>query len=293
MVAGIARSGQNSEVKWTVEAMDIAVRRPAASLSEDLPLSPAGEVLRDIARGGIAGAIVGLTVGGLGGRAVMRIAAILHPDAVGALTENGNRIGDITAGGTLFLVISGLIACALAGVLWVIVSPWIPGHTALRALLTAGIAIAIGTPVLIIGGNPDFVILEHDPRVAALLVALVGLIGLSIALVDSWLDRRLPHDVPGRKGPVALYATVTLMGAVLVLPFVLLVFLASDEYRLPLRAGYALLVVGLSTATWWGLRVRGRVSTPRGLVIAARAALLVAIILGVLTTAPHLSRALG
>jgi len=89
------------------------------------------------------------------------------------------------------------------------------------------------------------------------------------------------------------YATVTLMGAVLVLPFVLLVFLTSDEYQLPLRAGYALLVVGLSTATWWGLRVRGRVSTPRGLVIAARGALLVAIILGMLTSAPHVSRALG
>lgn len=76
--------------------MAIAVTRPAASLTENGPPSPIGEVLRDIARGGIAGAIVGITVGGLGGRAVMRIAAILHPDAVGALTENGNRIGYIT-----------------------------------------------------------------------------------------------------------------------------------------------------------------------------------------------------
>jgi hypothetical protein len=89
------------------------------------------------------------------------------------------------------------------------------------------------------------------------------------------------------------YATVTLMGAVPVLPFVLLVFLTSDEYQLPLRAGYALLVVGLCTATWWGLRVRGRVTTPRGLVIAARGAVLVAIMLGVVTSLPHISRALG
>lgn len=127
----------------------------------------------------------------------------------------------------------------------------------------------------------------------ALLVALVGLIGLSFALVDSWLDRWLPRAVPGRNGPVVLYATVTLVGAVLVLPFALLVLLASDEYQLPLRAGYALVAVGLSTAAWWVLRIRGRVRRPRGLVIAARAALLVASILGVLTTAPHLARALG
>ena len=267
--------------------------RAATTVSDQTELSPTGEVLRDIARGGISGAIVGIVVGGLGGRVVMRVAAILHPDAVGALTENGNRIGDITMGGTLFLVLFGLISCALAGVLWVIVSPWIPGQTGVRALLTAGIAIATGTPLLIIGRNPDFVILDHDPVVVALLVALVGLIGLSIALLDSWLDRRLPHAVTGRKGPAVFYATVTLMGAVLVLPFVLLVFLTSDEYQLPLRAGYALLVVGLCTATWWGLRVRGRVTTPRGLVIAARGAILVAVMLGVLTSLPHISRALG
>ena len=267
--------------------------RAATTVSEMTELSPTGEVLRDIARGGISGAIVGIVVGGLGGRVVMRVAAILHPDAVGALTENGNRIGDITMGGTLFLVLFGLMFCAMAGAIWVIISPWIPGQTGVRALLTAGVAIAIGTPVLIIGRNPDFVILDHDPVVVALLVALVGVIGLSIALVDGWLDQRLPPAVTGRKGPAVFYATVTLMGAVLVLPFVLLVFLTSDEYHLPLRAGYALLGVGLCTATWWGLRVRGRVTTPRGLVIAARGAILVAVMLGVLTSLPHISRALG
>ena len=265
----------------------------AAAVGEQAEFSRTGEVLRDIARGGIAGVVAGIVVGGLGGRLVMRIAAILHPEAVGTLTENGNRIGDITLGGTLGLVLFGLITCAMAGAVWVVVSPWIPGRAGVRALLTAGLAIAVGTPVLIIGGNPDFVILDHDPVVVALLVALVGLIGLSIALLDSWLDRRLPHAVTGRRGVAALYAIVTLLGAVLVLPILLLLLLTSDEYQLPLRAAHALLVVGLCTAGRWGLRVRGRVRAPRGLVIAARGALVVAVILGVLTSAPHISRALG
>jgi len=262
-------------------------------VSEQTEFSRTGEVLRDIARGGISGVVVGIVVGGLGARLVMRMAALLHPDAVGALTENGNRIGDITLGGTLSLVLFGLITCAMAGAVWVIVSPWIPGHVAVRALLTAGIAMAIGTPILIIGRNPDFVILDHDPVVVALLVALVGCIGLSIALLDSWLDRRLPHAITGHKRPAAFYAIVTLMGAVLVLPFVVLVFLASDEYELPLRAGYGLLVVGVCTAVWWGRRVRGRVIAPRALVIAARGAVVVAVMLGVLTSLPHISRAVG
>jgi hypothetical protein len=275
------------------DAIATAGSLAAAAVGEQTELSRSGEVLRDIARGGISGVLAGIVVGGLGGRLVMRIAALLHPDTIGAFTENGNRIGDITLDGTLALVMIGLISCAMAGAIWVIVSPWIPGRAEVRALLTAGIGIAIGTPLLIIGGNPDFVILEHDPAVVALLVALVGAIGLSIALLDSWLDRRLPHATTGEKRPAAFYAIVTLVGAVLVLPFVLLVFLASDEYQLPLRAGYVLLAIGLCTAVWWGLRVQGRASAPRGLVIAARGALLVAVMLGVLTSLPHISRALG
>lgn len=153
--------------------------------------------------------------------------------------------------------------------------------------------VSIGTPELIDGRNPDFVFLDHDRVVVALLVALVGLIGLSIALVDGWLDRRLPHAVSGRRMPVTLYAIVALLGALLVFPFVLLVFLTSDSYGAPLRAGYALIVVGLCTVSWWVLRVRGRSSAPKLLVVTGRAALLVAVVLGLATELPHISRAMG
>jgi len=47
------------------DAMVIADSRRAARVSEQRPFSPSGEVLRDIARGGISGAIVGIAVGGL------------------------------------------------------------------------------------------------------------------------------------------------------------------------------------------------------------------------------------
>jgi len=275
------------------DAMGIAGTGGGATTTEEAGASRIAGVLRDIARGGIAGAIAGTVVGGLGGRLLMRLVAILDADSVGAFTENGNRIGDITLGGTVFLFVFGLIFGVLGGVLWVVVSPWIPGDSRIRAFLTAGVAIAIGTPLVIIGRNPDFVILDHDPTVVALFVSLVGLIGLSIPLIDGWLDRRLPRAITGRRRPTVFYAVVSLMGTVLGLPFVLLIFLASDEYQLPLRAGYALVVVGLCTAAWWALRVRGRADAPRALVMAARGALLVATVLGVMTTLPHIARALG
>ena len=62
-------------------------------------VSAVGEVLRDIARGGIAGIIVGILVAGLGGRFVMRLATILHEDTVGLRTEAGEVIGAITLSG--------------------------------------------------------------------------------------------------------------------------------------------------------------------------------------------------
>ena len=69
---------------------------------------PIGEVLRDIARGGIAGAVAGIIVGGIGGRLLMRLAAMLQTDAVGFVTQNGNRIGNLTLIGTLGLIAFGL-----------------------------------------------------------------------------------------------------------------------------------------------------------------------------------------
>lgn len=71
--------------------------------------------------------------------------------------------------------------------------------------------------------------------------------------------------------PATLYAIVALLGAFPIFPFVLLVFLTADSYGAPLRAGFALLVVGLCTVSWWVLRVRGRSSAPKLLVVSGPA----------------------
>ena len=105
---------------------------------------PAGAIMRDISRGGLTGAIVGLVALGIGGRLVMRLAALLVPEATGLTTENGNRIGDITQDGTMFLILGGIILGLLAGTVWVVVSPWIPGRGLVRALITMPIAVALG-----------------------------------------------------------------------------------------------------------------------------------------------------
>ncbi|MEO6207739.1 MAG: hypothetical protein ABIP77_07275, partial [Candidatus Limnocylindrales bacterium] len=95
--------------------------------------SPLHEVLREITRGGLAGLIVGVVLAGVGGRLVMRLATLLVPSADGAFTENGNRIGDITLGGTLGIVIGlGLLFGAVSGSVWVTIRRWLPATRTAR-----------------------------------------------------------------------------------------------------------------------------------------------------------------
>ena len=62
---------------------------------------------------GSPGSLVGIFVAGLGGRVVMRLATILHEDTVGLSTENGELIGRISFNGTLALIIFGGLGMGL------------------------------------------------------------------------------------------------------------------------------------------------------------------------------------
>lgn len=265
---------------------------PATLASERSVVSPAREILRDIAHGGFAGAIVGVVVAGLGGRLVMRLAAILQPGAIGAFSENGNRIGDITFLGSLGLVLVGLVIGLVGGTIWVVVSPWTPGTGPRRAIITMPMAVALGSFFLIEGDNRDFQVLQHDPAVIGSLIALVALVGLTVPLTDDWLDRRLPHTTSGRSWMIWLYAIIALLGALLVFPIVIGNYLFT-AHEATARVGIALLVVGLSTLLWWVLRIRGETHPPTIVTIVGRTALLVAVVLGFAATVPEVSIALG
>ncbi len=271
-----------------------AIGGPTTTVGEHGTASPVLEILRDIARGGIAGIVVGVLVAGLGGRLVMRLATILHEDAVGLRTENGELIGAITLNGTLALMtFGGLGMGLLAGVIWVIASPWIPGRGIRRAFVTALAAVALGTPPLIQRTNSDFFILDHDPVVVALLIGLVAAVGFSLALLDGALDRRLPR--PARLAAVSavVYLVIALLGLLLILPVVVSILLTQHDYDAPVRAGFALAVVGACTLGWWVLRARGRAEPPTALRIAGSVALVAAVVLGGVTGLPHILGAAG
>jgi len=155
-------------------------------------------LVRSVALGGLAGAIAGVVVLGVGGRLVMFMSRLLHPEALGRITENGNRVGEFTVEGTIGLIIfGGLLSGLLAGVVWVLVREWIPNKAALVGLG----AVAIGGSFLIQGNNRDFVILQ-DPRLdLVLLLGLLFLFGVVLYWIDELLDKKM-SDQPQTLGIV-------------------------------------------------------------------------------------------
>ena len=90
-----------TDVAATEAAISDVPAGPPSGDAEVGESTPTAGIVRDIARGGLAGLAVGIVLGGLGGRLVMRLAALLVPTATGFFTENGNQIGVITFGGSV------------------------------------------------------------------------------------------------------------------------------------------------------------------------------------------------
>lgn len=245
--------------------------------SAPIDATATNEVFRDIARGGIAGLIVGVLLAGIGGRLVMRLAALLVPDAAGFVTEQGFVVGVITFAGSMGLMtFMGLLGGATVGAVWVIIRPWLPVSRTARLLVTIPIALGLGTTILVEDGNRDFIILGHAPLVVASLVLLIALFGPALVLVDRWLDARLPHPGPGGGGVIAVYAILAAIGSLLTL-FLIAPFFLREETRL---VGIGLVVVGVATLASWGLRIERDRQPGRRLIIVARVALVVATVAG-------------
>lgn len=258
--------------------------------AETVDAWPLGEVFRDIARGGLAGLVAGILIAGLGGRLVMRLAALIVPSAAGAQTDNGNRIGEITASGSLNLIIFvGLLAAIVFASVWVAIAPWLPGTGAVRGLAAMPIAVALGSFGLISRENPDFAVLEHHPLVVATLILLVASAAPAMALADGWFDRRLPHA----SSATSALATVYVLLAVIGVAFggVLILQAALGQESRPL--GLTVIAVGIATLIWWSQRMRGQAAPSRGLVLAARSILILGTLAGLVVLLPELSGALG
>ena len=108
--------------------------------------------------GPLAGIPAGILVGGIGSRLIMRILAMVNEEKAGVMTANGNISGEITAGGTLGLIIGvGLVSGVIGGLTYVTIRRWLPGGRLLKG-------VASGLVLLCFSGiNPDPLAPLFDP----------------------------------------------------------------------------------------------------------------------------------
>ena len=142
-----------------------------------------------------AGVAAGVLAAGAGGRLVMRLLAATSPDAHGSLTEAGEKIGEITIGGTLgFIFFTGVPAGFLSGALYALVAPVLPRGRAAGIVLGLLLLVLAATRIEPLRSDSvDFLLL--DP-------AWLAVLGFSaLALFQGMLVAALapaPPDVSSR-----------------------------------------------------------------------------------------------
>ena len=201
-------------------------------------------LMREIFRGGLAATIAGVVFLGFGSRLVMRISALLNPEAKGVITENENIVGEITFEGTIELVgFIGIFGGFLVGICWVIVREWLPRDPVQRVLLAGVLTALVGSPAVVAADNRDFQLLDPPLLHVAMFVALLGLAGSSTALLDDRLERRLPTGT----GASAVFGGLAGLGLVFAAPLFLAAFFLDGDWF----AGFALIAVAIATVAGW------------------------------------------
>lgn len=210
--------------------------------------------LADIARHstivGLAGVVTGFIVGGVGGRILMRIAALAADDRVmGATTENGNRVGEITLGGTLGLLIFVGIGSGLIGAIAFLISePWLLRAGKWHGFAFGGFLLAIGSRAGLNADNFDFFIVGNQELNVAMFLALFLAFGLLMPLIIGRLERRLPAINPTRPGAAGFgYIALAAFGLQFVLLF-FIQFFVDDALGGEAPTAVGILLLGLAVA---------------------------------------------
>ncbi len=222
------------------------------------------EIARHSTIVGIAGVVTGFIVGGIGGRLLMRISAVAAPDRVmGATTEGGNRVGEITLGGTIGLLIFVGIGFGVIGAIGFLISePWLTRAGRWHGLAFGGFLLAIGSRAGLNADNFDFFIVGNQELNVAMFLALFLAFGLLMPPIIGRLERRLPAIDPNRPGVGAFgYIALAAFGLQFVLLF-FVQFFVDDALGTEAQTVLGVLLLGLAVAAATlldaRLRVRGR-----------------------------------
>jgi len=167
--------------------MESAARKPERTARSGF-LGTAEWTARTLARGMAPGLVAGVIVGGLGSRLAMRVLATTSPLARGFETDFGATVGEITAGGTLFLLILGGLLGMIGGILYLAIRGVLPRNAWLAGVAFGVVLLALSGRLLVDPNNLDFVILSPLPVAVALFSALPLVFGLVFVPLARWME---------------------------------------------------------------------------------------------------------
>lgn len=138
----------------------------------------------------LAGAVGGLVAAGLGGRLAMRIVAVQSSAAEqGMITDHDAATGEVTLGGSLFLIAFVTVLGTLGGLVYVLVRPALP--VSRRPLVWGVFSGLVAGTTLITSEGVDYTVLGSR----WVSVAMFAAVGVGYGSLTAWVaERRLRPD---------------------------------------------------------------------------------------------------
>jgi hypothetical protein len=122
----------------------------------------------------VVGATVGLLVAGGGARLAMRLIALAdNREDFGATTGSEATVGEITLGGTVAVLLTGLALGIMGALLYVALRAWLPVRGGYRSVIYVLIVLGLGLSLTIDGNQGDFVFLDTATSLATFAAVLV------------------------------------------------------------------------------------------------------------------------
>jgi hypothetical protein len=159
--------------------------------------------------------LAGVLTTGAGGRLMMRVLAATSSDGVqGLQTEADETIGEVSVGGSAFLIVGVGIGAAVVGLaLFSTLRRWLPDRSLAAGLV--GVAIGAGLLVrpagLLTSGNSDFTLIAPVALAVALCLATFVLFGATFGVLVDHLAPRWPRPGWSPRGVVSVLPFAVLL----------------------------------------------------------------------------------
>lgn len=221
-------------------------------LSEERFRSIISELANILLSGVIAGGITGAVVGGLGSRLAMRISGIMSSDRVARMsrTEAGARVGEITFGGTLTLVIFGTIIGIIAGLFYIALRQYLPKKWQFSGLAFGLLLLAIAGSFIIEGDNRDFRIFGSSIANVLMFISLFPLFGLLLAYLVERFERSKWFNISNFYLQLVLIFGLSLLFFMILIPLTLTFI---DPPRDALKRHESIIVISILGMTGLGI----------------------------------------